>query len=575
MPTVPIPEGPRLQSGALRTIQTGQADVSSGTRDQAAALGQLGDVAFKEASRQSAIKAFEVDARVRSEWQAKDAELRQKYRGENSGQYVAEAQAWWEEAPGRVAGDVPVLGREALGRSLGSARAQALGGVMSYHQVEQEKALDQRFNGAMVTTQQGYMNDLSAYNAKERGAAADKDFAEKIAVYGRVKGMPQEAIDAAVAKYTGAFHADAVRRLINTDLGAAKAYLADYKGKIGSDEYTALEKALKETADGAQAVAAVDSVIASAGGLRDGKPVEMDKMEEALRKQFGKEPKMLEAARNELRVRVAAHRDAEKERDGEKIAVVMDAFTEGASLARLKQMPEYQALSGTDRASVDQRILSFTEARANAGEAAYRRYQSQLERKGWEAAGQYSDPAVLAAVPRGDIMKLRPEIGDEATARLLTKWDAVNKEKKDNKIGRVTADATMVNAVAEEFGLEPFKASKSRDDKARLGRFSAAIEDGIAAEQARLKRELSYEEKKDLAKRLGSATVRVEGFFTNSDVPAATLNPRDPGNVMVPKEDNARIVELLKARGVQPTQAMIRQYYLQAQLLKARSPESE
>lgn len=573
MPTVPIPQGPQRQQGALRTFSTGQADVSSGDAQMAQAIGNVGEMAFKEAQRQSAIKGFEVDARVREEWSTKDAELRQKYQGENSAQYLSEAQAWWGDAPGRVAGDVPALARESVGRSLGTARSQALGGALSYHMAEQEKALDQKFNSSIALTQQGYMRDLSAFNAKERGAAADTDFAAKIGAYGRAKGMPEEAITAATAKYTGAFHADAVRRLMNSDLGTAKAYLEEYKGKIDSDQFTTLQAQLQSTADGAAVVSAVDSVIASAGGFKDGKPIEKDKLEAALRAQFGKEPKQLDAARSELNVRVAAHREAEKERDGEKVASVMDAFTAGASLARLKQMPAYQGLSGTDRANVDQRILSFTEARANASEAGIRRYQAQLERRGFEVIGQYQDPAALAAVDRGDIMKLRPEIGDDATARLLSRWDAVNQEPKAGKSAssRVTADATMVSSVAEEFGLEPFKPSKSKDDRARLGRFSAAIEDGIAAEQGRLKRELSYEEKKQLARRLGSTTVRVEGFFSDREVPAATLNPRDPGNVVVPKDDATAITERLRARGVAPTQAMIRDYYLRGQMLKAQS----
>jgi hypothetical protein len=89
MPTVPIPQGPQRQQGALRTFSTGQADVSSGDAQMAQAIGNVGEMAFKEAQRQSAIKGFEVDARVREEWSTKDAELRQKYQGENSAQYLS------------------------------------------------------------------------------------------------------------------------------------------------------------------------------------------------------------------------------------------------------------------------------------------------------------------------------------------------------------------------------------------------------------------------------------------------------------------------------------------------------
>jgi hypothetical protein len=576
MPTVPIPQGPSRESGGLNTFNTGQADVSSGTRALGGAVAEAGVVVHRELTRQAGIKAFELDSRVREEWAAKDAELRQKYRGKKSDEYVAETQKWWEEAPGRVVGEVPALGRESLGRSLGTARQQALSGALAYHSTEQEKALDQEFNGAMSATLNGYMQDLSAFNAKERGVSADKAFAEKIAAYGRIKGMPDEAIAAATAKYTSAFHADAVRRLMNSDLTTAKEYLNDpkFKSKISADEFTTLEKQLQSTTDGTVVISGVNTIVESVGGFKDGKPIEKDKLEASLRAMFGKDPKMLEAARSEMNVRIAAHRDAEKERDGDKVAAVMDAFGTGASLARLKQMPEYQGLSGTDRANVDQRILSFTEARANAGEAGIRRHQAQLERRGFEVIGQYADPAALAAVNRGDIMKLRPEIGDDATARLLTRWDTINKEQKAGKLAgsRVTADATMVNAVAEEFGLEPFKSSKSKEDKARLGRFSAAIEDGIAAEQADKKRELTYEEKKQLAKRLGASTVRVAGFFGigGSDVPAAVLNPRDPGRVVVPKADADAITERLKARGVSPTEAVVRDYFLRGQMLKAR-----
>ena len=202
------------------------------------------------------------------------------------------------------------------------------------------------------------------------------------------------------------------------------------------------------------------------------------------------------------------------------------------------------------------------------GQAAEERRERELYRK---AAPEYlalaNDPDKLERMSTTDIIAMQGKLGLQHTEALLKR-----REQLQNREGKLTAkmDNDQFNAIANEYGLNPFAKSKSKSDKEVLGlvksRVDMMLEDAVKRKRA----PLTKDEKADIMRDAFKQDVEIDGLFWNSTKPAITMTPKDAEKVVVPKGDRVQILEALKAgykkyktKEYEPTEENIRRMYIQ------------
>ena len=154
----------------------------------------------------------------------------------------------------------------------------------------------------------------------------------------------------------------------------------------------------------------------------------------------------------------------------------------------------------------------------------------------------YSDPEQLSQFKsEGELRALRPLLGDQLTGQLINTWRSAGKPEA------ATIDAEDLNQVAAALGLDPYKKSASAEDREKLGRVKFGIEQAIAAEQGKLRRPLTREEKLAVAQREAARTVQVQGWFGKpEDTSALLVDPERVQGVVVPQGERSAVVAALQ-----------------------------
>ena len=244
-----------------------------------------------------------------------------------------------------------------------------------------------------------------------------------------------------------------------------------------------------------------------------------------------------------------------------------DAYNKTGSFAKIPKA----ILADMDPADVanlrehaENRIYSQTVR----GQAAEERRERELYRK---AAPEYlalaNDPDKLEKMSTTDIIAMQSKLGLQHTEALLKR-----REQLQNREGKLTAkmDNDQFNAIANEYGLDPFAKSKSKSDKEALGLVKARV-DGMLEEAAKRKRApLSKDEKADIMRDAFKQEVEIDGLIWNTTKPAIMMTPKDAERVVVPSSDRAQIIQALKAgynkyktKEYEPTEENIRRMYIQ------------
>jgi hypothetical protein len=209
--------------------------------------------------------------------------------------------------------------------------------------------------------------------------------------------------------------------------------------------------------------------------------------------------------------------------------------------------------------------------------------QARLEReqqvKFSAAYHTYSDPDVLSKMTRAQVQALEPVIGRTYADHLLNKWESISKHEGALTEARMDKDA--FNSIALDYGIDPYKAPNKMtvNERARLGAMRDAVERQIGIEQKAKNRQLTRDEKDDVARRVFSTTIMRSKWFglSSDEVPIASITPADLGKVVVPPSDRDAIKAELTKRGKPATDAEIAKWYLQGQRLrpKASRPRSD
>lgn len=457
--------------------------------------------------------------------------------------------------------------------------------------------------GVIITKHQpGFHGYIGAHAAEQLDIAADAgidaqiaaqinaaaaDPAEAATARGRIiasvsakaanKGWDKDVTEAAILAKTTELHTSVINALMVHSPNKAVAYFATVKDDISGEQQTKIEGHLKATVDANDAIVGADEVWSKLGPKVDGQPVQLDIMEAEVRKMYAGDAAKIKETVAEVRSRATAFNSAETERAASRVNTVMEAYSNGATLAKIKAMPEYQSLPGEKKASIQQHIEAKayqSELRSNARltrqDLVQRREEAARQKRGYGAYLVYSNPEVLNRLTENQIIAMIPDIGEDKAGSLMTM-----KRKLSNPVTLTEAkmDTDDFNQIASKMGMNPFAPRQTEEQKAALGGLRFRIEHLIDAQQSQLKRPLTRNEKNQIMRAETARAVTVEGgwFSSDKEVPVIQLENNDVDRVVISAADRktaAARLQTLHERfpndpAYQPTERNLRRLHLQ------------
>lgn len=375
-------------------------------------------------------------------------------------------------------------------------------------------------------------------------------------------GMGPEEAQAAIDAARTQIHAGVVHRLIAEGKDRqASAYFQGVKNQIVTGEARAqLEAQLDTASTQGEGLRTAETLWQQLGPKGEQDPINLDKMETAAREKYADDPKALQATISFLRERKAGVDSGRKEREEATSGAVWIAASKGASLAQITRMPEFLALPGRAQASVSDYIVNRgerQEARALAAEqrayTAGQRQQSVKEQKGWARYWELSSPTTLDATSENALQGMRGELGDDHVNRLLTQKRSLTKSEETVRDATIDDDLFKVTAAAS--GLDAYS-PKTDGEKAELGQLKNSVETAIDAEQRRLGKVLTREQKQAIMHNLTDQKVMLNRWgFDPEKIAAMVTNPSDRAAAYVPiaKVPPAALTQYLNyARSLSP-----------------------
>lgn len=563
MPRVPQYDGPQLDQAALPTPYMGNVDVSSDLRRAARGIASIGDAMERQQERADQDAAFAAEAALKTEWLDYEAKLRTQRKGRDAATYDTEVEQWWQDAAQRFGKDLNPGARRLVSRSLMNSQVQALAGAKTYKQQQLEASAAASYTAAQTVS----INEAATIGTEDAAIKALEGMQHKRAERARLEGWTPEQVEADRLKWASDLHTVIIGKMMRADPKAAETYFTKHKGEIAAAKQAEIDGQLQQVSAALDASNAAGEVWGAQGPKADGQPVELDKMEAAVRERFKSDPVRQKAAIAELRERAAAHNSAEAERAAGNVNSVMGALSRGASLAQVKTLPEFLALPGQQRNQIIEHVSDRNHMLMVRGIEDRARLEREQAKKAFPQFLEFSNPDVLAGMTRPQVQALLPTLGPSLTQHLVDKFDALQKPAAKME---ARMDADDFNHIADGMGLSPFKAD-TEDKKRALGELKYRVEQMIDTAQQAGKKTLTREEKMTLMRTEMARTVTVNpGWWApNKQVPVIQLAPDQLKDVQVPDGDRAQIAAALKAQYDKtksplyaPTEENMRRLYL-------------
>lgn len=530
-----------LAGGAQKQGELAKGLLSAGTG--AVAVGTL----MQE--RENADMVLRAETSLKDGYIAYEREVQEKRQGRNAAGVTKDTEKWWEDqvkAHGEKLGNDEQ--RRMLQARITATRQSSVHGISKFEAGHLEKSWLESESASTNATIGIAVANPNPDNIANAGAAILSS-TQRVA--------DRKGWDAAVLQekrkelFTG-MHQEVFNGLLQKDYMAAKTYFEEAKkaGQIDPAKYDNFEKQLREGGK--------DTLAQNYGDASLAARLTLDQAIEKARKELSGPEEEHVVARLEHRY---ARRDSVKK--GEANLLVL----QGASVLQIQQSAAFRALDPGAQAEVlntarneELRKLQRAAAAESRADSAESRAERRLTRDGWAAYNDYSDPNVLSRMTRDQIANLLPKLGAQHTHNLLQKFDSF--EKNPAKLTEARLDGDTFNRVAEDFNLEPFKNKKSAEEKARLGQVRDVVEREIGQLQAAQKKELTRDEKEKVMRQVLAREVSKPTWFgmSSEQVPAVTVLKKE--SVVVPEADREAITKALKARGKEPTDDAIRNWYL-------------
>ena len=572
---VPVSDGNQVREAPL---QGGIQDVNQYLGDartlaQAGeALTSVGATTDRIVQREAQRSAYEAQSAI----QAKFLDYQQQYQSQRQGDKAKgltnDVDKWWSDAAAEAGKQLDPMSRALVSRQLTQARAQALAGAGHFENMHLEAATDASWNAAKVTTTSAAAaapfvqvpgKDADGNPTMLTGVdSAIGDLHAKNAEYVQRKGLTDPAVlEALNLKDTTLLHTQVLQGLERNDPDAARAYFAKYKTEIDGTQHAEISHQIDTVGNAAKAQA-IGAQLAQQFSYTQ--TAEAQKAIDAL----PGSPELHTAIRAELE-----HRHAVQQSDADKgqalsVSKVAEMLYSGSSKAAILASPVYQGLRDKGAALKMIEDKNYSDLlRANATDAhaiaALTRHETELHITQASNAFAYSDPTVLAGMPREKIAMLLPTLGRDWTEQLLAKKDSFT--KSETKLRDAKMDQDDFNSVADTMGLHPLKAT-SESDKRDLMVVKSRTEQLIDAWQAKNGREMPREEKRTLMQKELATQVTVGGMLWNTDTNVLQVAPGDVKNLVVPEIDRGQIITRLRQvkrdPAYTPTPDEIGAYYL-------------
>jgi hypothetical protein len=538
----------------------------------------LNEVAVKAQERENADMLFRAETAITEEYLGWQRQVETDRRGAAARGLTQDAQKWWDESLRKHEGN---LGNDAQ-RALFAQRAQArrlrsIESLSGFENRELDRSETESWSANRSTTIQ-----LGQTDPTKVGETV-KELDRLHRYMGARRGWTPEVVAAGILEDTTALHSGVIKSLIRGDRATeARAYLEQHGAQMtpaAREQIMSLVKKETDTAAGNEAAAGVWGTIGPKG---PNDPVRIFDMEQRLREGLKDRPDILSAGIRAIRERAQGFNAQQAEVNAGNTNAVYGLIDSGRSMREIQRSDAWLALPERQRSQIlaEQESRAATRAsraaaEANRAAAVASRNLSQIqtqERLNFMLNGDKyltaTDPAVLSQMSRAQVEAMRADFGMEPTQQLLSKWDAL---QKPGALAAANMDAQDFNAVADEMGLNPFKPTKSKEDRERLGNLQFRIETLIDQTQREEKRTLTREERMRLVRAEMAKTVTVNGWLSDPSVPVIALTPRQAGNVIVPPADRRQILDALaqgRARNPSdprfaPTPENIRRLYLQ------------
>jgi hypothetical protein len=341
-------------------------------------------------------------------------------------------------------------------------------------------------------------------------------------------------------------HAGVIMALLSQQqVKKAQAYFDHAKDEITvGDTRAILEKQLDVAGTKQQGLDASTKIWDQLGPKGENDPINIDKMEDAARKQFANDPDALEATMHFLRERKSATDAGRKDREEAQLGGLWSKVAAGAGLAEVSRDPAYLAAPGRVQLQVNDYILGRAEREASRAYAqegraytAAQRLEHEKEQKGWSRYWELSDPKTLNATSENALQAMRGELGDEHVNRLLAGKRQL--QKGDDKVRAATIDDDLFKTIASGAGLHPYETKgKTEAQNAELGQLRAAVEARIDQEQQAKGKELTRSEKEAVMHEMVDKKVYLNVWGRDPQTIAALVtNPENRAIAYVPIKD--------------------------------------
>lgn len=473
------------------------------------------------------------------------------------------------------------LGNEAQ-RAAFDAQAEALRNQLherlTFHVAEEFKTyrLDQQNAAIETAVQQGSLLWGDSKMLEQSAGAIRAAVAQRAADQGWDNETHQNAAIGAMTP----LHIGVMRGMIQAGRSNdARGYFEANSAGMTLQARAQMQEVVKRASDAQIAEAIADQVWAAVGPQRDNDAVRVFDMEKALRENLKDNPDAMALGLSALRQRAQAFNAQQAEINAQSVNSIYAQLDQGVPMSRVARSDAWLAMPDKTRHEIVKSLeaeAAVREQRAAAAESrAFTRSQREQQMSLLRNADTYlehTDPQKLAGMSREQVAALRPKFGMEATQHLLNRWDSIGKAGGKQA---ATIDTDTFNQVAEELGLEPFKAKKTEGERTQLGALKYRIERLIDTAQQAKQGPLTAAEKETLVREEMARQVTVDpGMFSrNRQVPVIALTGDQVADVVIPPTDRKQIVDALRQMYAKepgnpayaPTEQNVRRTYLRNQ----------
>jgi hypothetical protein len=582
MPSVPTYDVPQVQPTPLQQPdlhsvaspeilgRKAQQDMDLAKGVMSAGTG-LSQIAYHMQERETADVAFRAETKLKDDYIKQEQDWRQNRQGRFAKDLTKDAGDWFDK---QIKDSSEMIGQNQKAQRLFQRRAmqlreQSVAGVSHWEAGQLEKSHDESWLADKNVTK-----SVAAASPTLGSVETARTEIRRLNAYqaGR-KGWEGAQLEGENLKDLTDLHTQVIQQLAQTNPNNAATYFEKYKSEIDGTRQAEIGKFAKQATATSLGEAGAGAVWEKLGPKSDAAPVELDKMEAEVRKEFKDNEFAVKAGLASLKERAAAHNSSQAERQADNVNKVWKMANGGAGLGSVLRSAEYAQLPGEKQKEIRQAIEDRTHMLVTRNFADRERMEREKQLDYSAAYHTYSDPEVLSGMTRAQVQALEPTIGKQYADQLLSKWESIRTHQGGLSEARIDNDA--FKTLVRDFGFDPdrklnLKKDSDKTEAARMGAMRDEVERQIGLEQGAKKRVLTREEKDVIARKTLSQSVLRGGpwyqfGFGTEQVPAASVIPADLKSVKVPPGDREAISSELKKRNKPVTDEEIARWYLMGQ----------